>query len=396
MRMVWRTARLGAWPSARARPPPPAWGSGGRGAAGFGSAPKLSPDGWAKAAPGVLAACAVYGAGSALAASLQPLPVTAVPLSLMFGFALRNAKLPKPIRGVLHPDALAPGLNFVKSYALPVGIACVGAKLSLADVTGSGAAGVPVVAAAMSAGLFGIPLVARAMKIPPRLGSLVAVGTSVCGVTAVMALAPAIAATEAEVALAVANVMLWGSLGMLAYPPLVRAVFGGGSDEHASRQSGVVLGLGIHDTAQVMGASLAYEQAYGDSVASTTAVVTKMCRNAMLVGALPYLVATHGATKGSAGRVALSKAVPPFVWAFLGMAALRSASDALGGARHDGLLPWLGGTVSPSCLGVAMAGLGLSTSASVLRGAGVRPLALGFAGALLVGATAFAGARALV
>lgn len=360
-----------------------------------GSLPPFVPKNVASLIPGVATSAVVWTVGSAIANGLQPLPITGVPLALGLGFACRNL-VPKHVRKFApSTDALEPGLAFVKSWILPVGIACVGTKLSLKDVTGSGAAGLPVVAAAMGVGLVCVPQLGRALRIPPRLAALVAVGTSVCGVTAVMALSPAIAATEAEVALAVANVVLWGTIGMLAYPPLVRAIFGTEDEEKASKRCGIVLGLGIHDTAQVMGAALAYKQAYGDETAMNTAVVTKMCRNAMLAGALPFLVlTTKGAATSGRGGISISKAVPPFVWAFLSLSALRSASDAMGGP--GGLLTWLGGTVAPNFLGISMAGLGLSTSMKVVRSANPTSLLLGGIGAALVGGTALVGASVAV
>lgn len=62
------------------------------------------------------------------------------------------------------------------------------------------------------------------MGLPPRLGTLVAAGTSICGVTAIVSTAPAIDADEREVACAVANVVAFGLVGMLTYPYLAHAV----------------------------------------------------------------------------------------------------------------------------------------------------------------------------
>ena len=78
------------------------------------------------------------------------------------------------------------------------------------------------------------------------LGALLAAGTSICGVTAIGATAPAIAATQAEVAVAVANVVAYGSAGMLAYPHVARHLF----PHEDSKNIGLFLGLAVHDTAQ--------------------------------------------------------------------------------------------------------------------------------------------------
>jgi uncharacterized membrane protein YadS len=78
-----------------------------------------------------------------------------------------------------------------------------------------------------------------------RLGKLLSAGTSICGVTAITALAPAIKATPKETAVAVANVVAFGTFGMLTYPYLLHTLLS------SSEQIGMVLGVAIHDTSQV-------------------------------------------------------------------------------------------------------------------------------------------------
>ena len=89
------------------------------------------------------------------------------------------------------------------------------------------------------------------MGVPRRLGTLLAVGTAVCGCTAVVALSPVIRARNVETAYAVTCVVLFGCIGMLFYPWLAAALFGA-SPVHA----GVFLGTSIHDTSQVVGSAL--------------------------------------------------------------------------------------------------------------------------------------------
>jgi uncharacterized membrane protein YadS len=141
----------------------------------------------------------------------------------------------------------------------------------------------------------------------------------------VSALAPAIAATQAEVSVAVANVVVWGSCAMLAAPHLAHLLLG-----KCSEAAGMWLGLAVHDTAQVMGAGLTYTQAYDDERAFKSATVTKLMRNMALAFAVPALAASHLAkgsfVKGSTGMT--SKAIPFFLKAFVGMAVLRTCGDA--------------------------------------------------------------------
>ena len=87
--------------------------------------------------------------------------------------------------GLVRGALFKPGVAFASSTVLRAGIVAVGFKLSASDVAAVGAFSVPVVAASVGAGLAVIPRLARVAGLTPRLGSLLAVGTSVCGVTAV-------------------------------------------------------------------------------------------------------------------------------------------------------------------------------------------------------------------
>ena len=191
--------------------------------------------------------------------------------------------------------SLGPGLAFASSTALRVGIVCVGAKLSLAEATRLGATGVPAVFATVGIGLASTMAFARIARLPPRLGALIAGGTSICGVTAIMAIAPVIRATQAETAVAVANVVAFGTLGMLFFPFVANAYF------PTPEQAGMWLGLAVHDTAQVMGAGAACAEICGDEAALRAAAVTKLTRNLALVIVVPLLALQHGAA-GSSGK----------------------------------------------------------------------------------------------
>src|SRR5690606_19358258 len=98
----------------------------------------------------------------------------------------------------------------------------------------------PVVLTAITTGLIVVTWLNRKLGLPPRLGTLIAAGTSICGVTAIVSTAPAIDADEREVAYAVANIVAFGLFGMLVYPYLAHALL-----TH-SESIGLFLGTAIH------------------------------------------------------------------------------------------------------------------------------------------------------
>ncbi|MEZ5288011.1 MAG: putative sulfate exporter family transporter [Vicinamibacterales bacterium] len=358
--------------------------------------------------PGVAAAAAVMVAGFWLADRIghailaaQGLtgssPISGVPVAIVLGLLLRNL-LPLPA-------ALAPGLKFATTTILRLGIVLVGIRLSLFDVLKLGLAGLPVVLAAIATGLVFVTWFNRRLGLPPRLGTLVAAGTSICGVTAIVSTAPAIEADEREVAYAVANVVAFGLFGMLVYPYLAHALLA------RSETIGLFLGTAVHDTSQVVGAALTYKQVYGDDVVLRTATVTKLTRNIFLAFVIPLLTWMHlrdngrdgaGASRSGRAPVSWRQLVPGFVIGFLGMAVVRSLGDAMLGrtgaafwafdaAGWNSLTTAIGDYwASRILLGTAMAAVGLNTSFAVFRGVGLRPFVVGLAGAAVVGGVGFA------
>ena len=212
-----------------------------------------------------------------------------------------------------------------------------------------------------------------------------------------MSVAPAIEADERDVAYAVANVVAFGLFGMLTYPYLAHAVLG------SSETIGLFLGTAVHDTSQVVGAALTYKQVYGDDVVLRVATVTKLTRNIFLAGVIPLLTWMHLKNQGAyraygASGSKISSLVPGFVVGFLAMAVVRSLGDwtltsqgaAFGmwsATQWASLTKQLGDYwASQILLGTAMAAVGLNTNFAVFKGVGLKPFAVGMAGALVVGA----------
>jgi uncharacterized membrane protein YadS len=92
-----------------------------------------------------------------------------------------------------------------------------------------------------------IPRLGRLAGLPTTTSLLLTAGTSICGVTAISALAPAIQAPPRDVAVAVANTVAFGTIGMLAYPYLLNSLFDAGN----SVPIGMSLGVAIHDTVRI-------------------------------------------------------------------------------------------------------------------------------------------------
>jgi uncharacterized integral membrane protein (TIGR00698 family) len=340
--------------------------------------------------PGVGLAFGLAVAGDALARwigsevlGFEKSPVSAVPVAVVLGLLVRNT--------IGVPTVYEPGLRLCVRVLLRVGIVLLGLRLTLAAVGTDTLAVLPIVAACIASGFFAATWLGGALGLPRRLAALIAVGTSICGVSAILASAAAIEAEEDEVSYAVATITLFGLLALFAYPFIAHWALGGDP-----RLAGMFLGTAIHDTAQVAGAGLIYKQQFAAPDALDTAVVTKLLRNACMAAVIPLMAAAYLRSSGRKGGVSWHQAVPGFVIAFLIATALRTAGDL--GERAFGVIDratwsrWLGAAEWSSnwCLVLAMVSVGLGTGLGKLRILGLRPLAVGLAAALLVGAVSFA------
>lgn len=354
----------------------------------------IAPRGaWADLVPGVAAALAVALAarflsewvGSSLL-QLSRSPVSPVMLAVLAGVGIRSAvgALPQLERGV----AVA------ASLLLRIGIALVGLRLTLAGLGAIGLRGLPVVAGCLVAAWLLLPRIARAFGLQGPLVTLLTVGTSICGCTAVMAVAPVIRARAEETGYAVTLVVIVGLAGMLAYPAAAHGLFG--LDPQAA---GIFLGTAIHDTSQVIGAALLYSSQYAEPAALDAATVTKLLRNLALVAVVPALAVMHArahAAAGDAPRAGLRGLVPGFIVAFVAMAVLRTAGDAYGASSPAFAAAFwtpalaVAERASELLLTVGMAAVGLTVDLGAVRRIGWRPLAAGVTAAVTMAAVSLA------
>lgn len=333
-------------------------------------------------APGVALAALLAALGYGAA---QLLPLSPILAAILLGLALRN------LFGL--PWVYEHGLRLCLQRVLRVGVALLGIRLSLAALGAIGAAALPIAVACIALALLLARAATRAFAIPRRLGALIAVGTAICGNSAIVALGPILRADEEEVSYAVGTITAFGLLALLTYPFLAHALFDGDG-----LRAGLFLGTAIHDTSQVAGAGLVSLQQFGSAVPLEVATVTKLVRNLLMVAILPLAVVLYRRDGGEPGAPPppLRNLVPVFVLGFVAMALLRTAGDA--GERAFGLLEpasWARAIeglsqASTACLTVAMASVGLGTDLRRLRRLGWKPLALGLLVAAVVGAASAA------
>ncbi len=296
------------------------------------------------------------------------------------------------------PEMLTPGLNFAVKKVLRLGIILLGIRLTVFDVFQLGVFGVPIVVLCIAGALMITTWINNKLKLPERLGTLIAVGTSICGVTAIVAAGPAIDAEEEESAYAIAVITVFGLFATLVYPYLANMIFSG-----QAIQVGMFLGTSVHETAQVVGAGQIYADIFSQPTALDVATITKLVRNVFMAGVIPF-IALYYARKAQdrnfkGEKTSFTKLFPVFIFGFLAMAVLRSLGDAgiNAGGQAFGILEkavWSDVIVftknwAEICFVVALAGVGLSTNFHSFKALGVKPFLVGLCASAVVGGISF-------
>lgn len=328
--------------------------------------------------PGLMVAAAIAALGWTAAAILQrgPGPVPSLPaspmvLAIVLGLALAGPAGRNP---TWHP-----GLGIARGILLKTAVALIGLRLSLGEVWSLGGQALPLVLIAITVGLAASVALYRLLSTPARLAGLLAVGTAICGASAIAALAPAIRASHAETCYAIACIALFGLVATLAYPMLLPLWL---SDP---TQVGLVIGSAIHDTAQVTAAATAHQQIWAVSGTLDAATVTKLLRNTAMIVVIPvaaWLIV--GRQPGQ--RVQF----PRFIFAFLALAGLRSLVDFLGAGDAPLWQTALRAAdeISQFLFAMAMASLAMAIRPRDLKPLGWRPaLAAGAAAMTMLAAS---------
>jgi len=294
-------------------------------------------------------------AATALAqtSSLAAIGLSALPLAILMGITYGNVAKPD------CNDRDTAILAFSQQKLLRLGIILFGFNLSFQQIASVGYQAILldmlVIAIVLS---LGITIGIRVFRLPREVAILTSVGSAICGAAAIMATEPVIRAKERDVTVAVATVVLFGTLAMFSYPVIFSFV--------AMDPSlfGIYIGSTVHEVAQAVAAG----QSIGGE-AMQNAVVAKLIRVMLLA---PVVIALGSVFLRQASETGARRPVPIpwFVFGFIATAALNSVF-VLPPAVLEGLK-----LLSQLSLAIAMTALGIKTRWATIRQAGPKPMAL--------------------
>ncbi|MBP6466329.1 MAG: YeiH family putative sulfate export transporter [Rubrivivax sp.] len=322
--------------------------------------------------PGLALSGALAATGIALGhiGWLQDHGFSALTLAIVLGMLVGNTVYPLVPRLAAASGA---GVNVSKQNLLRLGVVLYGLRLTVQDIGHVGIAGVAIDALVLGS-TFALAcfIGTRWLGLDRKTAMLIGAGSSICGAAAVMAAEPVVKARAEQVTVAVATVVVFGTLAIFLYPALFElnqhwALIPGGANGF-----GIYAGSTIHEVAQVVAAA----RSVGPDAANS-AVIAKMVRVMMLAPFLVMLSAwlarddkRHAHTSAATGQAPGKLAVPWFAFGFVAVVLFNS-------------LQWLPASVvaviteiDTALLAMAMAALGLSTHIGAIRKAGAKPLLL--------------------
>lgn len=304
-----------------------------------------------------LFACAAFYIGEAnffKELSISPM-IIGIILGMLYANSLRNNL----------PETWVPGIQFCSKKILRLGIILYGFRLTFQDVMNVGTAAILIDAIVVTVTVLGGVFIGRLLKMDKEIALLTSIGSGICGAAAVLGAESTIQTKPYKTAVAVATVVIFGTIAMFVYPVAYRSGILGLDPV----EMGIYSGSTLHEVAHAVGAG----NAMGEEI-SNVAIIVKMIRVMLLVPVLlilGYWVALK-ARRCGAGKAGGKVSIPWFALGFLAVIGLNSF-DLLGKGLVDAI-----NYIDTFLLTMAMVALGAETSIEKFKKAGAKPFILAF------------------
>ena len=311
--------------------------------------------------------------------NLEKSPISPIIIAIIIGSLLSNT--------VKNIDKYNSGFTFAIKYLLKLGIIFLGIRLSISDILLYGLQGLLVIIPCIIISIIITKNLRDYFQVSNNLSLLIAVGTSICGATAIVALAPVIKAKKEEISYAIANITIFGLVAMFLYPILAYSVF-----DNDSLAVGLFLGTSIHETAQVAGSGMIYAEQYENPSVLDISTVIKLVRNTMMVIAIPLLAYLSKKSAIQNSKINIGSIFPYFILGFLAFGMIRTIGDQfeyqIGIEIWNNFIHYIKYSAEILLI-TAMSAVGYNTKLEKFKNLGLKPFYLGFIAALSVGVVSF-------
>ena len=268
-------------------------------------------------------------------------------------------------------EPLAAGVTYTSKKILQYAVILLGFGMNLSQILSKGAQSLPIIVATISTSLVIAFVLCRVMNVPGKIATLVGVGSSICGGSAIAATAPVIDADDREIAQAISVIFLFNVIAALVFPTL------GGMLGLTNEGFGLFAGTAINDTSSVTAAASAWDSMHPGANVLESATVVKLTRTLAIIPITLVLACwqMHLARKAGGdakSTFSLKRAFPMFVLFFV----LASVVTTVFQLPTSITAPTK--ELSKFFIVMAMAAIGFNTDIVELVKKGGKPIALGF------------------
>ena len=275
---------------------------------------------------------------------------------------------------VKKKESFAPGVKYTSKKILQYAVVLLGFGMNLKVVMETGKQSLPIIICTITVSLVIAYVLHRVLRIPAKISTLVGVGSSICGGSAIAATAPVIDADEEEVAQAISVIFLFNILAALIFPALGGAL---GFSTTSGEAFGVFAGTAVNDTSSVTAAASTWDSLYNlGSQTLDKAVTVKLTRTLAIIPITLVLafIRARKAEEKEGDKVSLKQVFPFVILFFIGASVITTIATAVG-VPAEVFVPLK--DLSKFFIIMAMAAIGFNTDIVKLIKSGGRPILLG-------------------
>lgn len=267
-------------------------------------------------------------------------------------------------------DFIQPGITFTSKKILQLAVILLGFGMNLNTILQTGGQSLPIIVSTITVSLVIAFVLHKVMKIPSKISTLVGVGSSICGGSAIAATAPVIDADDEEIAQSISVIFLFNVIAALIFPTL------GGVLGLSDYGFGLFAGTAVNDTSSVTAAAAAWDGIHGSNTLETATIV-KLTRTLAIIPITLVLafVRTRKEKNSGSSKVSLKKIFPFFILFFVLASVITTVATSVG-VPNEFFNVFK--NLSKFLIIMAMAAIGLNTNIVKLIKTGGKPILMGF------------------
>lgn len=276
---------------------------------------------------------------------------------------------------IKNKGVLDSGIKFTSKKVLQWAVILLGFGMDLNVVLETGKQSLPIIICTIGISLIMAFLINKFIKMPAKVATLIGVGSSICGGSAIAATAPIIDADEEEVAQSISVIFLFNVLAALLFPSFGQLI---GFDTTSGEAFGIFAGTAVNDMSSVTATASTWDGMFNLGTATLDKAVTVKMTRTLAIIPITLVLAFARAKKqksNNAGKINIKKIFPFFILFFIGASIITTIAVSCG-VSADLFDPLK--TLSKFLIVMAMAAIGMNTNIVKLVKSGAKPIFLGF------------------